>query len=240
MGSIVPAIIPTSRKDLEQKLKLFEGVCDDVQVDIVDGRFAKPASWPYIEDSAEPARMLAEGTMLPDCGEFRFEIDLMSEDPESSAGQWIGLCASRVVIHAESTRFLGRFLGNTRVLYGHEKDFAPSLLSFGLAIGAATDMTLIEPHLDKVEYVQFMGIRSIGKQGEPFDMGVLARIKAFRKKYPNIPVQIDGGVNATNAPALLDAGVSRLVVGSAIWKSADPVHAYRELHALTERYGLYG
>lgn len=239
MGTIVPAIIPTSREDLESKLGVLEGLCEDIQIDIVDGVYATPASWPYLKDQSEPSRMLAEGNMLPDAGSFKFEVDLMSRDPESAAGTWIGLGAVRLTIHAESTRYLKRFLENIHILYGHDKDFVPGLLSVGLAIGAETDIALIEPHLPSVEYVQFMGIKRIGRQGEPFDTRVIARIQAFRKRYPHIPVQVDGGVTLSNAPKLLDAGVSRLVVGSAIWKSEHPADQYRALHALTEEHGIY-
>ena len=240
MGIIVPAILPTSRADLEQKLGVLDGMCDEVQVDIVDGVYAAPATWPYTSDASEPSRMLAEGMFLPMAGRFRMEIDLMSGDPESVAGTWIGLGAARLTVHAQSTRYLPRFLASTRSLYGHDKEFASDLLALGLAIGAETDVALIEPYLDKVDYVQFMGIRTIGRQGEPFDMRTIARVRAFRKKYPKMPISVDGGVTLENAPALLDAGVSRLVVGSAIWRAADPLAAYRALDALTEQHGLYG
>lgn len=239
MGIIVPAIIPTSKADLAEKLSRFSGVCEEVQIDIVDGVFAKPASWPYREDPSEPSRMLAEGELFPHAGEFRFEIDLMSGDPESSAGSWIELGATRLTIHAASTRYLSRFMANARSLYGHDKDFAPGLITLGLAIGAQTDTTLLEPYLKDIDYVQFMGIRTIGHQGEPFDRGVLARISAFKKKYPKIPVTVDGGVTMENAPELLRAGVSRLVVGSAIWKTTDPIAAYHALDALTTTHGIY-
>jgi ribulose-phosphate 3-epimerase len=238
MGIIVPAIIPASRPDLEDKLARLAGLCEEVQIDIVDGVYAKPSSWPYLEDPAEPSRMLADGELLPRAGEFRFEIDLMSGDPESSAGAWIGLGANRLTIHAESTRYLSRFIGNTRSWYGHDKDF-PGLVSLGLAIGAETDIALVEPFLDRIDYVQFMGIRTIGHQGEPFDPGVLPRILAFKNRHPKVEVTVDGGVTRENAAQLLSAGVSRLVVGSAIWKAPDPVAAYRELDALTRIHGIY-
>lgn len=239
MGIIVPAVIPATRKDLEEKLAVFAGVCDEIQIDIVDGIFAAPASWPYLKDPGEPSRMLAQGELLPYAGEFRFEVDLMSGDPESSAGSWLELGATRLTIHATSTRYLARFFSNARSLYGHDKDFAPGLITLGLAIGAETDLALVEPYLNDIDYVQFMGIRTIGHQGEPFDQGVLARIASFRKKHPGMPVTVDGGVTLANAPALLAAGVSRLVVGSAIWKQEDPVAAYRVLDALTTTHGIY-
>jgi len=240
MGIIVPAIIPTSRQDLEEKLARLSGLCEEVQIDIVDGIFAGPASWPYVEDVSEPSRMLAEGELLSKTGEFRFEIDLMSADPESVAGTWIGLGASRVTIHSESTRFVPRFLQGTLEQYGHDTNFTPGLLSLGLSIGIETDIALIEPYLEKIDYVQFMGIRKIGHQGEPFDIRVLAKIAAFRKRYPTMETQVDGGVTLENAAKLLDAGVKRLVVGSALWKAPDLAARYREFDALTEQHGIYG
>lgn len=239
MGIIVPAIIPTSRKDLEDKLAQLSGLCEEVQIDIVDGVFAGPPSWPYVTDAREPEQMLKDGELLPKAGEFRFEIDLMSADPESVAGVWIGLGATRLTVHSESTRFIPRFLESTRELYGHDAEFTPGLLSLGLSIGIETDLALIEPHLRKTDYVQFMGIRKIGHQGEPFDTRVLAKMRAFRNRYPTIEIQVDGGVTLQNAATLLDAGVKRLVVGSALWKAPDLAARYREFDELTERHGLY-
>ncbi|MES2931734.1 MAG: hypothetical protein V4682_03500 [Patescibacteria group bacterium] len=240
MGIIVPAIIPTSRQDLEEKLSTLSGLCEEVQVDIVDGVFAGPKSWPYITDAAEPSRMLNAGELLPRAGDFRFEIDLMSADPESVAGAWIGLGASRLTVHSESTRFIPRFLSSTYGTYGHDADFTPGLLSLGLSIGIETDLALIEPHLKKIDYVQFMGIRKIGHQGEPFDVRVFAKIAMFKKRYPTIEIQVDGGVTLENAPKLLEAGVKRLVVGSALWKAPDIAARYREFDELTQRHGIYG
>ncbi len=240
MGIIVPAVIPASRQDLEDKLARLSGLCEEVQIDIVDGVYAGPASWPYTKDAKdEPARMLENGEMLPYAGSFRFEIDLMSRDPESVAGTWIALGATRLTVHAESTPYLGQFLRDTRAKYGHEKDFAEGFLSLGIAIGAQTDLSLVEPYLDRIDYVQFMGIETIGHQGEPFSASVLPRIAAFRKQHPGMQITVDGGVSGANAAALLAAGVSRLVVGSAIWKAPDPAQALRELTKLTETHGIY-
>lgn len=240
MGIIIPAIIPTSKEDLASKLAQLSGLCEEVQVDIVDGKYAGPASWPYTVGEAEASRMLADGELLPYAGEIGFEIDLMSTDPESVAGVWIGLGATRLTIHAESTRFLSRFLESVGSVYGHDTGFASNLLSVGLAIGTETDLSLIEPFIDKIDYVQCMGIRTIGHQGEPFSPSVLPRISAFKKKYPDTPIQVDGGITLENAPSLLQAGVSRLVVGSALWKAPDLAAQYRAFDALTEQYGIYG
>ncbi|KND48258.1 MAG: ribulose-phosphate 3-epimerase [Parcubacteria bacterium C7867-004] len=239
MGAIIPAIVPVSRKDLEDRLARLSGLCSDVQIDIADGHFAGPATWPYAEDIHEPSRMLAQGEMFPHCDEFRIEIDLMSAEPEAVAGPFIGLCATRLTVHAESTRYLTRFIDDMKQVHGHDRDFVPELLSVGVAIGIDTDLALLKPYLPHVAYVQFMGIKTIGHQGEPFDPRVLQKVKAFKRLYPDIPLQVDGGVTKANAGQLLSAGVSRLVVGSALWKAPNLAAELREFNAIAETYGLY-
>lgn len=239
MSVIVPAIIPTSRQDLEDKLLRLQGLASCVQVDIVDGVYASPASWPYMKGANIKEEMMSALEALDFLGTLHLEMDLMVEDPETHITPWVNAGANRIVIHAESSRTLPKLLSNIQTTYGHDKDFTPGLLSVGLAIHNATDPSMIEPFLDRVDFVQFMGISSIGKQGQPFDPRVLPKIRAFKKKYPGMQVQVDGGVSLETAPALLSAGVSRLVVGSALWKARDIKEAYRQFTELTTRYGVY-
>lgn len=235
MGVIVPAILPTSKRDLEERLVRLGGIADEVQIDIVDGKFAAPATWPYTEGESG----IKEGDTIPHLADFRIEIDFMGTDPDVHAGSWIDAGASRVVIHAESTRFLARTMEELEHRFGHDQGFAPEMLSFGLALNPSSDVALIEPYLQFVEYVQFMGIRTIGRQGEPFDASVVDKVRALKRKHPELKVQVDGGVNRASAPALLEAGADRLIVGSALWKADDLAEEYRALNALTQVYGLY-
>jgi ribulose-phosphate 3-epimerase len=239
MGVIVPAILPTSKKDLDATISRFIGIASSVQIDVVDGKFAQPACWPYLNGSHEFAEMVTNEEMLPGWGQIKFDIDLMVNNPEEVVGSWITLGASRITIHAESTRYLDQLLGEVSVKYGHDKDFAPDLLSLGLAIDMATDMAVIEPYISKIDYVQFMGIAKIGRQGEPFDARVIERIRQFRTKYPDTPIQVDGGVTAETAPTLLAAGVSRLIVGHALMEARDVAAQYNLFVDLAQQYGLY-
>lgn len=234
MATIVPAILPTSRLDLEEKLRRLIGIATEVQIDIVDGAFARPASWPYAEGSTE----FAAHAVLPHTEDFKLEVDLMVMHPEQVTGAWVEAGAARILAHIESTTYLPQLMTDLRVKYGHEKAFA-SLLSFGLAINIETDPALLDPYLSEADYVQFMGIKEIGKQGQPFATEVLNRIAVFRKRHPDIPIQVDGGVNLESAPLLLNAGVSRLIVGSALWKAPNLEEAFIKLSALSEIHGIY-
>jgi ribulose-phosphate 3-epimerase len=239
MSVIIPAILPKSREDLDDKLAQLEGLVNAVQIDIVDGRFVSPASWPYASGTDEFAASVAAGELLPYVGQMQFEIDLMVSDPENVTGIWISAGASRVTLHAESTTYLPKAITDLEVKYGHAKGFAEGLLTMGLAINIASELSLIEPYLDSVDYVQFMGIATIGRQGEPFDPRVLRKVTAFKKKYPNIPVQVDGGVTLATAPKLLQAGVDRLIVGSGIWNAQNIADEIKEFEELIHQYGIY-
>ena len=47
------------------------------------------------------------------------------------------------------------------------------------------------------------------------------KIRALRERAPGIIISVDGGVSLDTAPELIEAGVNRLVVGSAIFNSED-------------------
>lgn len=219
MGAIVPAILPTTREDLEGKLAMLEGLVDTVQIDIVDGKFAGQPTWPYTDESEEFARRVHEGSSLPYLGTFRYEVDLMVENAEEVTGLWIAAGAQRLVVHAESSKQLPKIISDLQVKYGHAKDFTPDLLSFGLSIGNDTDLSTLEPYIKDIDFVQFMGIANIGMQGEPFDERVLERVRTFRNLHPEMTIQVDGAVSLETAPKLLSAGVDRLVVGSALFRA---------------------
>jgi ribulose-phosphate 3-epimerase len=239
MSVIVPAILPVSQEDLEKKLARLRGYVDAVQIDVIDGRFASPACWPYSNGTHEFAAEVEKGETLPYFGEFHFEMDLMVADPDEVTGIWIAAGAERLVLHVESSNYLPRAITDLEVKYGHAKDFASELLSIGLGINLQSDLSIIEPYLDTADFVQFMGIASIGKQGQPFDEGVVQKIVAFKKKHPTVPIQVDGGVSLRTAPELLSAGVDRLIVGSALWNAPDIANELRLFEELVQEYGTY-
>ena len=232
-GAIIPAVLPANREDLEGKLAILAAIPSvaRVQIDVVDGKFAAPASWPYSAGgqggaAAELAAWAREGGALPEPWRIAYEMDLMCLDAERAAGEWLALGASRLTFHAESAIDLERFLAAVYRRYGEH------CVSVGLALGIGSDLSLIEPHIRQISYVQFMGIATIGRQGQRFDSRVFEKIRAFRARHPGVAVQVDGGVSLENAKKLIALGVSGLVVGSAILRARDPAAAFAKLDAL--------
>jgi ribulose-phosphate 3-epimerase len=239
MRLAVPAILPSSQQDLQAKLSLFTEIpsLEHIQIDVVDGKFAEPACWPYTAPLEMHARV-EKGEMLPHPDRIAYEIDLMCIDPEKAAAEWLALGASRLTFHAETTTDLPRLLSFAKAQYGSGGDFATGLVAFGIALNLGSDLDLIESSLGEVAYVQFMGIAHIGRQGQPLDERVFEKIRIFRERHPDISVQVDGGVTLESAKKLLALGVSSLVVGSAIAHADNPAHALQAFEDLKNSYGV--
>lgn len=232
MNLVAPAVLPMSYSDLEEKLALFGSLphISRVQIDVVDGRFASPASWPYTAPT-EFKSLVERGNMLPFLDRITYEIDLMCEDAHRAADAWLLLGATRLTLHVESVPNFSQFLPRVRNYYG-------DLVSFGLAINADTNLSSLEQNMDGIDYVQFMGIRRIGVQGQPFDQRVLERVRSFHRRYPKVPIQVDGGVTLQTAKQLLASGVSGLIVGSGILRAEDPVAAFDAFERLKSPFGV--
>lgn len=66
-----------------------------------------------------------------------------------------------------------------------------------------------------------MAIEKVGYGGQEISPKVFAKAKYFHKKYPNLPIQIDGGVKVENVQKLYSCGVTGFVAGSGIYSASD-------------------
>ena len=107
------------------------------------------------------------------------------------------------------------------------KDAVGDTAEIGLAIDLDPPYEKLATYLPRVDYLQIMGIARLGRQGTELDDRVYALIAQVRSDFPDVTIQIDGGVTLENARTLLDAGADRLVVGSAIIRDVSPKDAYR-------------
>ena len=220
MTTILPAVIPKSRRHLDAMLMLFGSFTNECQVDIVDGIFDDSKSWPYNTSLA-----LADVLLLQRFDQMRVELDLMIKNPEDTLDTWLRTGASRIIIHVESTNHLDDILA-------HAGTHAYQL---GLAFTNDTDLSLLSTvDMSCVDFVQLMGIADIGEQGNPFDARVIPRIAFVRKAFPKLPISIDGGVTKETITTLKHAGATKFVVGSAIVRALQPALAYKELEALAK------
>lgn len=211
---IIPAILPHSKDELVQ-LSAQLTFTPTLQLDVVDGTYAAPATWPY-----DPLGVPEDITAILE--RYDVQVDMMAVDPLQQAEAWVRAGAAELVIHLESIADLDPI----KAL--RQRYQVPVWLAGGETVAAEAYLA----HQHDIDGVQIMGISTIGQQGQPLSPRAVERITELRAAAPDLPIQVDGSVNASTILSLYAAGATHFVAGSAIVKAPDPRAAYHELRAL--------
>lgn len=224
---IIPAVVPHSYADLEERLALIKTFARSVQIDIVDGSYARGKTWPY-RDHATFDKIVQQEHGVPEWDVLDFEFDLMINDPAAQVMQYVHAGASRVIVHASSPGAAEAI----QSLVELREDGGAFSIQAGVALGAHQTPDDLAPFEAQYDFVQVMGIEKEGHQGEPFDPDrrALFLLERLHGRYPELPLQVDGGVKKENIAELVAAGATRLIAGSAIFGTEDPAAAYKELY----------
>lgn len=224
MVTIVPAIIPQSHAHLAESVKRVASFASCVQVDICDGKYTPDASWPYRGNAQdEYARIISSEAGLPEWELVDYEIDLMTYAPEEKVEEWITAGASRIIVHIESTHHFDSIF-----------DLAQERgAEAALALKPSTDIELLAPHIERVSLVQVMGSDEIGRQGVHLDARVVGKIRDLRKRFGEVTIGVDIGVNRHTILSLYEAGATHFAVGSAIFGAPDAQAVVEELRTIT-------
>lgn len=214
---IIPAILPSHYADLEDKVNLVKGFVDTVQIDICDGQFTQNPTWPYKKNDDHFAAILEEKEGLPGWDTVDFEIHLMVNNPEEVISEWITAGAKRIIIHPKTTEKLEECM---------------KMMQGVVEIGFAFDTDEVVEIMEGVDFIQLMGIKHIGVQGEPFNEQVLEKIEEVREMYPDVPLSVDGGINLEN---VAEINADRFVIGSSIFESENIPHTIDEFHSIISR-----
>jgi ribulose-phosphate 3-epimerase len=217
---VIPAIIPEDFENLEFELSKVRGKVKRVQIDLTDGIYTPNTSWPFV-DSERFEQIVSQEEGMPFWEDFDFDFDLMISNPEQEYQKLISAGASSLIFHLESLK--------DNKLEFIKKVKEENLISVAVAIKTTTPNSELEPFLDIVDFVQFMGIEKIGYQHQKFDQRVLDKIAELRKLKPDLDIAVDGGVNLDTEDRLTKAGANLLVSGSAILEADDIDEVIEEL-----------
>ena len=203
---IIPAINCSDFDCVKKKLKKAAEFAKWVQLDIADGIFTEHATW------NNPAE-------LKDLIKINLEVHLMVNNPEKVMNEWIKAGVKRIIIHFEAIRGL------------RSKIYDSKDCEIGLAINPETPVEDIASYLNEFKFVQILAVPP-GKSGQKLDERVLEKIKFLKQNYPDVIIEVDGGINLETAKLCKDAGADIIVVGSYIFDDSDPIAAYRRLMAV--------
>ncbi len=112
--------------------------------------------------------------------------------------------------------------------WGKRMTWKVSSKNIGLVINPSDDIESSSQNIQEANHILVMGVVP-GKSGQAMLPGTLARVQAVKTLNPTARITVDGGVNAQNAPELIQSGVNQLVVGSYLFNSIDKKKAVEDL-----------
>ena len=161
----------------------------------------------YDVSDNEPTLFLKDIKKLKKCTFLPFDIHVATKDPIPQLKNLVLASNDRIAIHVECG-YSVKVVRDLKLKLGCE---------VGLALNIETSIDELVPYLDSVDYVLFMAVVP-GVSGMPFSESVMDKIKAFRERYPNYSITIDGGITDKTAYLVRQFNPDTLISGSFILK----------------------
>ncbi|MFN3959389.1 MAG: ribulose-phosphate 3-epimerase [Parvularculaceae bacterium] len=198
---IAPSILSADFARLGEEVAAVAAAgADFIHVDVMDGHFV-----PNLTIGPAVIKAIRTHATIP------FDVHLMISPVDGFIDDFVKAGADILTVHPEAGPHLHRTLQAIR-----RAGAKP-----GVALNPATPVAMIEPVIGDVDLVLVMSVNP-GFGGQTFIPSQLEKIKAIRtlidKSGRSVMLEVDGGVNAETAPAVIAAGADVLVAGSAVFK----------------------
>jgi ribulose-phosphate 3-epimerase len=206
--AIAPSILAADFGHLTDQVREAErGGAAMIHVDVMDGRFV-----PEITLGPAVTRAIRGATRLP------LDVHLMIVEPERHLEAFAKAGASRIAVHVEACPHLYQTL----------RDIAALGLRPTVALNPATPPEQVEWVLASVSAVLVMTVEP-GAGGQPFIAEMLPKIRAIadlrRARGLAFDIEVDGGIGPGSAAAVVEAGASILVAGTAVFGAPEGIAA---------------
>lgn len=204
MIQIAPSMLAADFLHLEKDVETVNKHADLFHLDVMDGVFVPNISFgfPIIEAIAKKA-------------EKPMDVHLMIINPENYVERFAKVGAEMISFHLNATKDPAAVLRQIRS-YG---------VKAGLVINPDLPVESLFPYLAESDFILLMSVFA-GFGGQKFIEATYDRVRTLKAEIErqglDLPIQVDGGVSASNAAALAEAGATILVAGSAVFKAEDP------------------
>ena len=210
---VIPGIFEKDFSAIEKRVTLVSPFVDWIQIDIADNKLVPNNS---LMDP-EPFHKLISETNV------NYELHMMIEEPLRFVDDWISVGFRRVLLHVEGIQEV------SSIPYSVSR-IKNKGVEVGIAVDKNTPVEVIFPCLDSVDCVLIMTIAA-GFSGQKFIPELLEKVSAVRKRKPDLPIEVDGGINDETAKLAIAAGANRLVSTSFIFNSENIGDAIEKLRS---------
>ncbi len=187
-----------------------------IHVDVMDGHFVPPISIGDLIVESITELVHDRGGVL--------DVHLMVERPERRIEEFAKAGADSIAVHYEATPHV-----NYALQAVHDAG-----LNAGLALNPATPPEVVAGLSDELDHVLCMTVNP-GWGGQAYIASSTAKVARLRELLgPDVPIEVDGGIDARTAHTTRTAGATLFVAGSSIFGTPDPAGAYREIAAATD------
>lgn len=205
---IAPSILSAEFTDLAGAVAAVEQAgADLIHVDVMDGHFV-----PNLTVGPPVVRALKRVTRVP------LDVHLMIDNADDTVGWYLDAGADIVVVHVEACRHVHRVIQAI-------KDAGRGA---GVSLNPGTPLCAVEPVLSDVDQVLLMSVDP-GFGGQSFISAAVDRIRELARMIAatrsSARIAVDGGIDPSTAPAVVEAGATLLVAGNAIFGAPDPREA---------------
>lgn len=215
MVRIAPSILSGNFLNLEPDIRMVNKNADLIHIDVMDGSFV-----PNISFGFPVVEAIAKAVTVP------MDVHLMIVNPDKYVERFAKTGAEMISFHLEAADQAGK---DPRDIIAQIKSFG---VKAGLVINPDIPVERLFPYIDDVDFFLIMSVFA-GFGGQKFIPESIDRIKTLKAEMDRRGVvkdiEVDGGVSASNARILAEAGATILVAGSSVFKAESPAKAINDL-----------
>ena len=214
---IAPSILSADFSHLQYALKRCDnGEAEYIHIDVMDNHFVPNLTiGPVVVKSIRPV------------SQKFFDVHLMVDKPKDFIQPFADAGADGITFHVEATDNPGHVIDLIR----------SANKQIGISLKPNTPISAVEPFLDQIDLLLIMSVEP-GFGGQDYIDGSTNRINEIHNRLKELGlrekvlIEVDGGINLTNAKEVVDAGADILVAGSAIFHTESPTESIKKFKTI--------